>query len=834
MAKKMTFTCMLPNGVHARPASHIETLCHRFSARIEWHNTRTERTGDAKSVLSLIGTDTLLGDECYIMVEGQDEEAALAAFSHFIEHEFAHCDEALAQENEGDEAEPIPESLSHLAPTLFRGRSVSAGCASGKLTSLMSVNLNALGALPAAGTLDHEQALLSAGVSRFAKVLELRLMEGNPTTTAVLEAHQSLLRDQVFRDQLLLQIEEGKSCAQSIVGTAAYFSQQLGLSSSAYLRERELDIRDVSFQLLQHIYGEQQFASQLALNEPSICLVDELTPSQFIELDKRYLKGLLLGSGGSTSHTVILARSFNIPTLVGVNTQALQPYLNQTVQIDGDLGLVACELSEPVRRYFQQEQWVAGQLRQQQSQYLDKPGYTADGVRLEVAANIAHSIEAQAAFANGAEATGLFRTEMLYMDRTNAPSEDELYNIFCQASEAAKGKTIIVRTMDIGGDKPVDYLNIPAENNPFLGYRAVRIYQEYLPLFTTQLRAILRASAHGPLKIMIPMISSMEEVLWVKDKLAEAKQSLRTEQIPFDERIPLGIMLEVPSVLFIIDQCCEEIDFFSIGSNDLTQYLLAVDRDNAKVTRHYNSLNPAFLRGLDHAVREVHRHGKWIGLCGELGAKGSVLPLLVGLGLDEISMSAPSIAVTKARLAKLDSRECRQLLNSAMACRTSLEVEHLLAKFRMEVSNAPLITPECIALDTDWCSKEEVIKGMVDNLMLAGRCRYPRKLASDLWAREAVFSTGLGFGFAIPHTKSGHIEQSTISVAKLPQPIAWGDEQAEFVIMLTLNKHAAGDQHMRIFSKLARRIMHEAFRDALVNATSAQQVELLLKQELEL
>ncbi|MCG7587677.1 phosphoenolpyruvate--protein phosphotransferase, partial [Photobacterium sp. OFAV2-7] len=444
-------------------------------------------------------------------------------------------------------------------------------------------------------------------------------------------------------------------------------------------------------------------------------------------------------------------------------------------------------------------------------------------------ANIAHAIEAEPAFNNGAESIGLFRTEMLYMDRTTAPDEDELYNIFCQALEAAGDKSIIIRTMDIGGDKPVDYLNIPTENNPFLGYRAIRIYEEYIELFKTQLRGILRASAHGSLKIMIPMISSVEEILWVKDVLAEVRQELRKEKVPFDEKIPLGIMLEVPSVAFIIDQCCEEIDFFSIGSNDLTQYLMAVDRDNAKVTKTYNSLNPAFLRTLDHVVREVHRHGKWIGLCGELGAKGSVLPLLVGLGLDEISMSAPSIPATKERLSKLDSRECRQLLNKAMACRTAMEVEHLLAQFRMAQSDAPLITTECIVLDADLGSKEEVIKTLSDNLYLAGRCRYPDKLADDLWAREDVFSTGLGFGFAIPHTKSEHIEQSTISVAKLAKPILWGDDEAQFVIMLTLNKHAAGDQHMKIFSKLARKIMHIDFRDSLQKATTAEEIEQLLQ-----
>lgn len=216
------------------------------------------------------------------------------------------------------------------------------------------------------------------------------------------------------------------------------------------------------------------------------------------------------------------------------------------------------------------------------------------------------------------------------------------------------------------------------------------------------------------------------------------------------------------------------------------------------------------------------------------GAKGSVLPLLVGLGLDELSMSAPSIPATKARLAQLDSRACRQLLNQAMQCRTSLEVEHLLAQFRMTQQDAPLITPQCITLNSDWRSKEEVIKGMTDNLLLAGRCRYPRKLEADLWAREAVFSTGLGFSFAIPHSKSEHIEQSTISVARLAQPVAWGDDEAQFVIMLTLNKHSAGDQHMRIFSRLARRIMHAEFRQSLVTAQSSEAIAALLQRELEL
>lgn len=833
MSQVLKFTCELPNGVHARPASHIETLCNQFTANIEWLNLRTGRKGDAKSALALIGTDTLHGDACHLMIEGADAEQALERLSSFIKDEFPHCDAPLPQVAQTQDEE-LPQSLTNLNPKIVRARSVCGGIANGILVHLSGIDFNRLGELPESRGVEEEQRELDAGLSRLLKSLDLQLMDDSGTASAVLEAHRSLLSDNSLRNKLLEQVVEGASCAQAIVAAGEYFCQQFAASASEYLQERALDVRDVCFQLLQQIYGTQRFPSQISLQQNSICMADELTPSQFLELDKSLLKGLLLNSGGSTSHTVILARSFNIPTLVGVDANALANYVQQNVQIDGDLGLIALEMSPEVQRYYQQEAQVQACIREQQQAYLSAQGRSADGVRLEVAANIAHSIEAAPAFGNGAESVGLFRTEMLYMDRAHAPSENELYNIYCQALEGANGRSIIVRTMDIGGDKPVEYLKIPAENNPFLGYRAVRIYQEFISLFHTQLRSILRASAHGSLKIMIPMISSMEEILWVKDQLAEVKQNLRAEQIPFDEKIQLGIMLEVPSVMFIIDQCCEEIDFFSIGSNDLTQYLLAVDRDNAKVTKHYNSLNPAFLRALDHAVREVHRQGKWIGLCGELGAKGSVLPLLLGLGLDEISMSAPSIPATKARLAQLDSRECRLLLNQAMACRTSLEVEHLLAQFRMTQQDAPLISADCISLSNDWRSKEEVIKGMTDNLLLAGRCRYPRKLEADLWAREAVFSTGLGFGFAIPHTKSEHIEQSTISVARLPQPVVWGDEEAQYIIMLTLNKHAAGDQHMRIFSRLARRIMHEEFRSALVEAKEATDVANLLARELDI
>lgn len=833
--KTLSFSCELPNGVHARPASHVEALCNEFDAEIKWQNERTGILGNAKSVLSLIGTDTLMGDNCQLTFEGKDEDEAFDKISRFIAEDFLHCDTPLeVTEQELGEFAPLPRSFSNLNVSVIRGNAVSAGFGFGHLVRVGAINFDTLSDLPANQSVDKEQDALTKGLMQLTRSFELQLKTAGHTEAEIVSAHFSIIKDAEFKQTLESNLVEGRSSADAVIATAKHFAEQLQKSASAYMRERELDIRDVCFQLLQSIYGEEQFSNRLQLNEATICIADDLTPSQFLELDKSLLKGLILTQGGSTSHTVILARSFAIPTLVGIDESHLKKYIDKEVLVDGNLGLVATEINQPLRRYYEQEQRVVDTLEKRQSQYRDEKGESADGKSVEVAANIAHSVEAHAAFSNGAEAIGLFRTEMLYMDRASAPDENELYNIYCQAIDEAAGKTIIIRTIDIGGDKPVNYLNIPAENNPFLGYRAVRIYEEFMALFKTQLRSILRASAHGSLKIMIPMISSLEEILWVKDVLAEVRKDLRADQVPFDEKIPFGIMLEVPSIAFIIDQCCEEIDFFSIGSNDLTQYLMAVDRDNAKVTKHYNSLNPAFLRTLDHVVREVHRHGKWIGLCGELGAKGSVLPLLVGLGLDEISMSAPSIPATKERIAKLDSRECRQLLNKAMNCRTTLEVEHLLAQFRMQQSDAPLISQDCITLDNDLRSKEEVVKTLSDNLFLAGRCRYPTKLADDLWAREDVFSTGLGFGFAIPHTKSEHIEQSTISVCRLVKPIMWGDEEAQFVIMLTLNKHAAGDQHMKIFSKLARRIMHEEFRQKLMNSSSIQEIEMMLKAELEL
>ncbi|WP_319412066.1 phosphoenolpyruvate--protein phosphotransferase [uncultured Cohaesibacter sp.] len=833
MTKSLAVKCLLPNGLHARPASRIEELCNAFTASMAWHNARTGRCGNAKSALSLIGTDTLVNDDCLLTIEGSDEDEAFATMERFFVEEFPHCDEALPTQNSSADDNPVPRCLSNLDPDFVRGSIVSEGIGKGRLIALGGLDYDAV---PDFAILDcaAEQKRLDGAIAMLSKGMIAQQAMATGPAADILAAHLSLIGDCEFLADLSEGIRKGLGVVGAVKATGMRYCQQMRASSSPLIRERELDIRDLSFQILDHIYGETVYGARVELTEASVCFADELTPSRFLELDRSHLKALLLGSGGTTSHTVILARSFGIPTLVGMPRDKVLIAAGEPVIVDASIGLVIKQPDEAIIRHYDLEFALRKTLDERLAQYRTLPAVTQDGYKVEIAANIALPIEAKPAFAAGAEGIGLFRTEMLYMDRVSPPTEDELYNAYVEAIEAAKGRPIIVRTIDVGGDKPVDYLEIPKEHNPFLGYRAVRIYAEYIDLFRVQLRSILRASAHGPLKIMIPMISSFEEILWVKEVLGEVKRELRDSGIAFREKIPFGIMLEVPSIAYIIDQCAQEVDFFSIGSNDLTQYLLAVDRDNDRVSKHYNSLNPAFIRALDRIVQDVHANNSWIGLCGELGGKGSVLPLLVGLGLDEISMSAPAIAAAKARLAKLSMAKCRQVVEKAKACRTALEVDQMLAEFRMGVGDAPMVSRDCVVIDEDLRSKNEIIKRMTDQLLVSGRCRYPARLADDVWAREDVFSTALGFGFAIPHAKSEHIEQSSISIAKLPSPVIWGEDEVDIVIMLTLNKYAAGDLHLNIFSRLARKIMNEDFRAALRSAPTIESITAFLQKELEL
>lgn len=333
MVKKITFACVLPNGIHARPASNIEKICKQFVSAIEWHNLRTNVTADAKSVLSLISSNTLLNDNCHLLIDGIDEEQAYQRLSTFIENEFPFCDEALTSTTD-DEITPLPRSLSNLNPHIIRAKAVCGGVATGVLKQVANIDLNKIGDFPAAESIEEEQNKVKNALTKLTKVIALQIECAAETSKDILSAHQAILEDPSFYELIELNLSSNLTAGAAIINTAKFFSDQLINSGSEYLKERVLDIRDVCFQLLQQIYGENQFSAHQKLTTPTICIAEELTPSQFLELDKKYLKGLLLVQGGTTSHTVILARSFNIPTLVGVDIEILKNHMDKQVQID--------------------------------------------------------------------------------------------------------------------------------------------------------------------------------------------------------------------------------------------------------------------------------------------------------------------------------------------------------------------------------------------------------------------------------------------------------------------------------------------------------------------
>ncbi|TKF30093.1 phosphoenolpyruvate--protein phosphotransferase [Enterovibrio norvegicus] len=826
MKKEVAFTCELPNGIHARPANHLEAVCRQFSSDITLKNLRNENTGSAKSVLSLVGTDTLLNDPCSLIIEGDDAEAAFDMLATYLREEFPLCDEEIVVMDEGDVT--LPQSLMNHNPTLIRAKRLSAGIAKGKLIRYNDIELSVFEQEIASLTFEQAKQQVTETLIDKAELASGQEKE-------IIKAHLGILNDETLNEKVSGFVSNGESLAKAILLAVAAITETLMQSSSAYLKERVLDIKDIALQLLMTAHPHVEVTTDFTLTEPSIVIANDLTPSQFLGLDRAFLQGLILTQAGSTSHTVILARAFNIPAVSGVEIDACAKHEGETLFVDGGLGIVALAPSDAVATYFERAMWLAEQVKAAESEYLNLQAQTKDGHKIEIAANIACTVEAESAFAKGAEGIGLFRTEMLFMDRSTAPDEQEQFDAYKEVLEAAGDKAVIIRTMDIGGDKPLDYLNLPHEHNPFLGYRAVRIYPQFLALFHTQLRAILRAAQYGHTKVMIPMIQSIEEIRWVKAQLEIVKAELTNDNTPFGA-IELGIMVEIPSVAFIMDQFCKEVDFFSIGSNDMTQYLLAVDRDNDNVAKLYNSLAPSFLRLLRAVVSGAQAHDKWVGLCGELGANKKVLPLLVGAGLNELSMAAPSIAPTKAALRQFDSEACKALFNEACDCATIADVEALLEAFTQSQEDKPLLDVECVLLDCDFNSKEEAIQTLVGNLGVRGRTHVVNELEADIWARESVFTTGLGNGFAIPHTKSDNIAHSSISIARLNKPVIWSDDEdgaVEFVIMLTLNKNQ-GDQHMRIFSGLARKLIHESFRNTLKTMTTEAEIISYLQSELSL
>lgn len=812
-----SFTCPLPNGVHARPASALEEVARSFAAEVVLLNQRTGRTANAKSILSLVGADIRFSDPCLLKVSGSDEDRAMAALGAFIRDTLPGRETALPSIMTANGELRLPPCLENCGAVFRQGTVVAPGIGQGRI--VYAGGFDVPQGLPLDGVADApaEQRRLGEALDELiAWYGERAASAGEGIERELFLAHRSLARDEEFRGCLLEAVaSRRRTAAGAIADAEVRFTEVFSKSENALVRERALDIRDVCANLLQRIYGDGTSNRGVALAGDSIVVADSLTPCQFLLLDCRFLKGLVLGEAGTTSHTVILARSFSVPTLVGV-ANIKQGLADKTEAIlDGEIGVLVTGLTEAARRYYRMERQRLEARRLVLRGAANQLAATRDGYKMEIAANIATVEEAERAFAAGAEGIGLFRTEMLFLDRVTPPEEGEQRDIYQRIIDAAEGRPVIIRTMDIGGDKPLDYLRLPPERNPFLGYRAVRIYPQFEPLFRNQARAITRAATRGAVRVMVPMISTLDEFRWARKIIAEEQAACGVESA--DRKLEVGIMVEVPSVAFAMDEFCREADFFSIGSNDLLQYFMAVDRADSRMASLYNPLQPAFLRLLDEIVKNARAHKKWIGLCGEMGGEKRYLPLLAGMGLDEISVSTAAIGALKAELARYDIAECRQLFESALKCGTAGEVGSLLDKFSTGHS-LPLFAPELVVVHADAATKEEAIKRGVDQLYIHGRTGQPRAIEEAVWSREKTYSTGFGHGFAIPHCKSDEVIANSLVVLKFQQPVPWNsaDEKAvRIMILMVIREDDGAAEHMKILSALARQLMHEDFRAAI-------------------
>jgi len=446
-----------------------------------------------------------------------------------------------------------------------------------------------------------------------------------------------------------------------------------------YLRERANDISDAAKRLVKNILGIP-IKDIGEIRDEAVLVGREVTPSQIVSLNKKYIKGIIAETGGPTSHTAIIARNLEIPAVLGARgiTSALKD--SQLAAVNGSKGIIILPSSgdeeESLRELIQKHSLIKEEMRQ----LTGLPAETSDGHRVEIAANIGLSGEAGTALDNGAEGIGLFRTEFLYMDRKSMPDEQEQYKAYREAVEAMNGKPVIIRTLDIGGDKEIPYFKFPVESNPFLGWRAIRICLDMKEMFATQLRAILRASAFGKVRIMYPMISSVEEVLEANAFLEGVKESLRMENIGFDNEIEVGVMIEIPSAAIAADLIIKNVDFFSIGTNDLTQYTLAVDRGNEKVSSYYRGFHPSVLRLIKNVIDVSHRAGKFTGMCGELAGNPLATVMLLGMGLDEFSMSPASMRKIKKIVRSVDFEFAKRVADSVIGLSTAKEVEDYMNK----------------------------------------------------------------------------------------------------------------------------------------------------------
>jgi len=523
---------------------------------------------------------------------------------------------------------------------------------------------------------------LAASIKDVELIKETALKNLGEEEAQVFDAHLMVLSDPELIGQVKDSITSNKVNAESALKevTDMFISIFAGMEDNPYMQERAADIRDVSKRILAHLLGVK-IPSPATIKDEVIIVAADLTPSDTAQLNRQYVKAFVTDIGGRTSHSAIMARSLEIPAIVGTKEVTSIAKDGDIIIVDGLAGDVFLNPSEEVIAEYRAKAEAFAAQQAEWEKLKDSKTYTKDGHQVELAANIGTPKDLEGVVNNGAEGVGLYRTEFLYMDSHEMPTEEEQFEAYKAVLEGMNGKPVVVRTMDIGGDKELPYLPLPHEMNPFLGYRAIRISLNEPEMFRTQLRALLRASVYGKLRIMFPMIATLNDFRGAKALLEEEKAKLIAEGVAVSDDIQVGIMIEIPAAAVLAHQFAKEVDFFSIGTNDLIQYTMAADRMNERVSYLYQPYNPSILTLIKHVIDSAHKEGKWAGMCGEMAGDQTAVPLLVGLGLDEFSMSASSVLKTRSLISKLTLGDMQALAAKAInECATVEEVEALVAE----------------------------------------------------------------------------------------------------------------------------------------------------------
>jgi phosphoenolpyruvate-protein phosphotransferase len=655
------------HGLHARPATNFVDLAKRFQSEI--HVRHDHKIANGKSLVSLLQLGAEAGSTLRIMAHGQDADAALQALKAAVES-------GLGEEERRQPARPAvqapqtawaPSQVGHMVP----GISASPGLAIGPLQHFQhsKIVVEAHARDPQLETERLRQAVASA-LAELDQLHEEVKTRSGAGQAAIFRAHAEFLNDPELIDETVKGINLGFSAGwswQQVIQERVEAMQKL---DDPIIAGRAIDLSDVGkrvLKLLATVLEDAPFTP----DKPVILIAEDLSPSDTAGLNPELILGFCTAGGGPTSHTAIIARSLNIPAIVGTGPALLNLADGTSAILDGVAGNLYVEPSPADVQSARQAQASLEEQRDAEYQARYQPAITADGHRMEIVANISRASEAAQAVEAGAEGVGLLRTEFLFLERSEPPSEEEQYAAYAEMVQSLAGLPLIIRTLDIGGDKKLPYLNLPPEDNSFLGVRGIRLCLVRPDLFMPQLRAIYRASKLGPVKIMYPMIATVEDLDAALDFSEQARQEVGADLIE------AGIMIEVPSAVLLADQLARKVAFFSIGTNDLTQYTLAMDRLHPMLARRADGLHPAVLRMVEKTVQAAQEAGKWVGVCGGVAGDPKGAILLMGLGVTELSLSIPSVAAIKARLRLTSLAEARSLAKQALACRNAAEVRML-------------------------------------------------------------------------------------------------------------------------------------------------------------